>query len=337
MQFSALQLAWMHELGIDKPWIPGGSSPAVIKTAAKSAAGHAPSRTQSNTQSHTQSNTPSTAAIHASRPSADDESQTQAPQAVAHSSGAGSFVQAGELASARMGTARTRADSSQRPPSSQRLSAGAYSGVKKPVEVSAEPPLDTVTAAAQAATLEALAATVSQCNACSLCKERAQVVMGQGVMQPAIMVIGEAPGDPEDRQGLPFVGTTGILLDNMLSAIGSSRATDVYMTNSVKCRPPSNRNPRPAEIAACRPFLMRQIELVRPFSILALGRFAAQTLLGGEAQLAEMRDKPFSINHAGLDIPVVVSFHPGHLLHHPSDKAHSWRDLQRARVISKGL
>jgi DNA polymerase len=197
--------------------------------------------------------------------------------------------------------------------------------------------MDSVTAAAQAASLEALAVTVSQCNACGLCTEREQVVLGQGVMQPAIMVIGEGPGDQEDRQGLPFVGTTGVLLDNMLLSIGSSRQSDVYMTNIVKCRPPSNRNPRPAEIAACRPFLLRQIELVRPFSILAVGRFAAQTLVGGEALLEDMRDKPFSISHAGLNIPVVVSYHPGHLLRHPSDKAAAWRDLQRARALGKGL
>jgi DNA polymerase len=156
-------------------------------------------------------------------------------------------------------------------------------------------------------------------------------------MQPAIMVIGEGPGDQEDRQGQPFVGSTGMLLDNMLASIGSSRETDVYMTNVVKCRPTGNRNPRPAEIAACRPFLLRQIELVRPFSILALGRFAAQTLVGGEAQLTEMREQAFALEHAGSNIPVVVSYHPAYLLRRPVDKAAAWRDLQRARVISKGL
>ncbi len=292
LQFSALQLAWMQELGIDKPWIPGGSAPAVAKPAA----------------------TPSA---------------TASPVAE-------SFVQAGALARAQVGAGVPNSATSPSGPS-QRLATGSSSGTKKEAEAPAEQPLDTVAAAAQAATLEALAATIAQCNACGLCKEREQVVVGQGVMQPAIMVIGEGPGDQEDRQGLPFVGRSGMLLDNMLSSIGSSRGTDVYAANIVKCRPPGNRNPRPAEIAACRPFLMRQIELVRPFSILALGRFAAQTLLGGEAQLAEMRDQPFALEHAGVKIPVVVSYHPAYLLRRPADKAAAWRDLQRARLISKGL
>ncbi len=297
MQFSALQLAWMQELGIDKPWIPGGAAPAVIQPQARVAVNPAPDVAQ--------------------RP--------PTPQPAAGSLGAGSFVQAGAIAHAQLGGA------------AQRSATANASSTKKSSDVAAEKPLDTVAAAAQAATLEELAATIAQCNACGLCKEREQVVVGQGVMQPAIMVVGEGPGDQEDRQGLPFVGRSGMLLDNMLSSIGSSRTTDVYAANIVKCRPPGNRNPRPAEITACRPFLMRQIELVRPFSILALGRFAAQTLLGAEAQLTEMRDKPYSVEQAGLNIPVVVSYHPAYLLRRPADKAAAWRDLQRARLISKGL
>lgn len=262
MQFSALQLAWMQELGIDKPWIPGGTTPTANQPA---------------------------------------------------------------VTAAKMPPVFT-----------QRSATGSASGTQKSTDTANGPQLDTDAAAAQATTLEALAAAIAQCSACGLCQERQQVVVGQGVMQPAIMVIGEGPGDQEDRQGLPFVGRSGLLLDNMLSSIGRGRNTDVYAANIVKCRPPGNRNPRPNEIAACRPFLMRQIELVRPFSILALGRFAALTLLGGEAQLAEMREKPFAIEHAGLSIPVVVSYHPAYLLSRPSDKAAAWRDLQRARLISQG-
>ena len=319
MQFSALQLAWMQELGIDKPWIPGGSSPAVVNATARSAASASPAAAPSTSAS----TTPGTVK--------GGEKSSLASQNPAESSGVSTFIQAGDLVRAGMGGARASSGSSQRP------RPGLPSGTNKSAERPAEQLLDTVTAAAQASTLEALAVTVAACNACGLCKEREQIVLGQGVMQPAIMVIGEGPGDQEDRQGLPFVGTTGVLLDNMLSSIGSSRQSDVYMANVVKCRPPSNRNPRPAEIAACRPFLLRQIELVRPFSILAVGRFAAQTLVGGEAPVEEMRDKPFTISPAGLKIPVVVSYHPGHLLHHPSDKAAAWRDLQRARLLSKGL
>jgi DNA polymerase len=306
MQFSALQLAWMQELGIDKPWIPGGSAPAVTNTA------------------------PRLATLAATPLALDAEKSTHAAPPAAVVSESGTFVQAGGLARAQMGGGRAPSGASQR------ASTGTLSGAKKSADTPAELPLDTHAAAARADTLEALAATIAQCNGCGLCKEREQAVMGQGVMQPAIMVIGEGPGDQDDRQGLPFVGSTGVLLDNMLSAIGSSRTTDVYMANIVKCRPPGNRNPRPAEIAACRPFLMRQIELVKPFSILALGRFAAQTLVGGEAQLAEMREQPFAMDHAGVKIPVVVSYHPAYLLRRPSDKAAAWRDLQRARVISKG-
>jgi DNA polymerase len=303
MQFSALQLAWMQELGIDKPWIPGAATPKVI---------------------------PSAAAV-ATSPLPDAGANTRAPQSAAQASDAGTFVQAGMLARGQVAAA------TMPPGVMQRSATGSSSSTQKSTDTPNEPLLDTVAAAAQATTLASLAATIAQCNACGLCKEREQVVVGQGVMQPAIMVIGEGPGDQEDRQGLPFVGRSGMLLDNMLSSIGSSRTTDVYAANIVKCRPPGNRNPRPNEIASCRPFLMRQIELVRPFSILALGRFAAQTLLGGEAQLAEMREQPFAIEHAGLNIPVVVSYHPAYLLRRPSDKAAAWRDLQRARAISKGL
>jgi DNA polymerase len=319
MHFSALQLAWMQELGIDKPWIPSASPVAITNTAARSATSAKPDAA------------PSGAARITSKPVKDGGKSSLAPQNSAESSGVNTFIQAGDLARLRMDV--TSAPSG----SSQRFNAAPPSGTKKSAEMPADQLLDTVTAAAQASTLEALAVTVAACNACGLCKEREQVVLGQGVLQPAIMVIGEGPGDQEDRQGLPFVGTTGVLLDNMLLSIGSSRQSDVYMANIVKCRPPSNRNPRPAEIEACRPFLLRQIELVRPVSILALGRFAAQALVGGEAMVEEMRDQPFTISHAGLNIPVVVSYHPGYLVHHPSDKAAAWRDLQRARLLSKGL
>jgi DNA polymerase len=195
--------------------------------------------------------------------------------------------------------------------------------------------VDTVKLAALATDLESLSATIAACQGCGLCKEREQVVIGQGVLRPAIMVIGEAPGDQEDRQGVPFVGRSGMLLDNMLSAIGSSRDKDVYTANIIKCRPPGNRNPRPEEIAACRPFLMRQIELVRPFSILALGRFAAHTLVGGEVPLAEMRQQAYTLRNAGVNIPMVISYHPAYLLRRPADKAAAWQDLQQIKAIAR--
>ncbi len=201
--------------------------------------------------------------------------------------------------------------------------------------VTAHQSVDTLQRAQAASNLDMLSAAIASCEACGLCKEREQVVVGQGVLRPAIMVIGEGPGDQEDRQGVPFVGRSGMLLDNMLSAIGSSRTQDVYVANIIKCRPPGNRNPRPEEIAACRPYLMRQIELVQPFSILALGRFAAHTLLGGDVPLAEMRQGAYTLRHAGQNIPVVVSYHPAYLLRRPADKAAAWQDLQQIKSIAR--
>lgn len=307
MQFSALQLAWMQELGIEKPWLPVSAPAAKLKSVK-----------------------PATSDAHSALPVVGQAEAARVPSpATEPVSGKNTFVQVGTLARAQRGD-----------PVASVRSAGGTASAKKSSGQSGEPSveklLDTAVAARQATTLEELAATIAQCNACGLCKEREQVVVGQGVMQPALMVIGEGPGDQEDRQGLPFVGRSGMLLDNMLAAIGSSRSSDVYAANIIKCRPPGNRNPRPDEIAACRPFLMRQIELVRPFSILALGRFAAHTLLGGDAQLAQMREQPFTLDHAGMHIPVVVSYHPAYLLRRPADKAAAWQDLQRARLISKG-
>ena len=123
--------------------------------------------------------------------------------------------------------------------------------------------------------LDDLAQQISSCQACNLCQARQQVVVGAGVMQPAIMIVGEAPGEQEDRQGLPFVGKSGELLDSMLAAIGRHRDRDVYITNVVKCRPPANRAPRVEEVAACLPFLLAQIKAIQPKIILAMGRSAA--------------------------------------------------------------
>ena len=177
-------------------------------------------------------------------------------------------------------------------------------------------------------TLEALAAAGAQCVACSLCHEREHVVVGEGSPQPEVMIIGEAPGDQEDRQGKPFVGKSGKLLDNMLHAIGRDRGEKVYMTNAIKCRPPGNRNPKPKEVAACRPFLERQIELLRPKQILLLGQSAVSAVLGDEQSLRTSRGKPVDYAPKGQSIPVVVAYHPAYLLRRPEEKAVAWRDLQ---------
>jgi DNA polymerase len=183
------------------------------------------------------------------------------------------------------------------------------------------------------ADLETLREMVTGCEACGLCRGRRKAVFGMGAAAPRWMVVGEAPGEQEDRQGLPFVGRSGQLLDAMLAAVGMSRQNDVFIGNVIKCRPPGNRNPTPEEIAACSPYLMRQIELLKPERILVLGRFAAQTLLGTDATIGSLRGRVHTVRAGGRDIPVVVSYHPAYLLRSPSEKARSWQDLRLAATL----
>jgi DNA polymerase len=170
---------------------------------------------------------------------------------------------------------------------------------------------------------------IAHCQACGLCQGRRQAVPGMGPQRARWMVVGEAPGEQEDKQGLPFVGPAGQLLDAMLAAMGLTREADVYIANVIKCRPPHNRNPDPAEVAQCQPYLRRQIELVQPDLILALGKFAAQTLLAGvvpdvdKLPLGKLRGQVHQVHGT----PVVVSYHPAYLLRSPLDKAKTWFDL----------
>ncbi|WP_235938995.1 uracil-DNA glycosylase [Schauerella aestuarii] len=187
---------------------------------------------------------------------------------------------------------------------------------------------DSPIAQADAATLQA---QVEACTACGLCESRRHAVYGAGATQAKWMVVGEAPGEQEDREGLPFVGRSGQLLDAMLRAVGMSRNDDVFIANVIKCRPPGNRNPKPEEIAACSPYLMRQIALVQPAGLLVLGRFAAQVLLGTDSAIAQLRGKVHAFKgEDGREIPVVVSYHPAYLLRSPAEKARAWQDLQLA-------
>jgi len=140
------------------------------------------------------------------------------------------------------------------------------------------------------------------------------------------MLVGEAPGAEEDRVGEPFVGQAGKLLDNMLAAVGLRRGHNVYIGNVIKCRPPGNRNPEPAEVAACAPYLVRQIALIQPKLIVALGRFAAQTLLDTDATIASLRGSV----HRYAGVPLVVTYHPAYLLRNLPDKAKAWADLRFA-------
>lgn len=186
------------------------------------------------------------------------------------------------------------------------------------------------------ADLESVHTAVRECRACGLCEHRKQAVPGVGHAHAEWMVVGEAPGEQEDERGEPFVGASGQLLDEMLAVLGRSRKPgaaqqQVFITNTVKCRPPGNRNPAPEELAACGGFLQAQIELVKPRMILALGRFAAQSLLREESPVGRLRGRVHAL--AG-GTPVVVSYHPSYLLRQPLEKARAWEDLCLAMDVA---
>ncbi len=177
-----------------------------------------------------------------------------------------------------------------------------------------------------------LKAKVAGCTDCKLRAGCRQTVFGVGDEKADWMLVGEAPGSEEDRLGEPFVGQAGKLLDNMLAAIALSRHNNVYIANVLKCRPPGNRNPEPDEVAKCSPHLLRQIELVEPKLIVAMGRFAAQALLGTDATIASLRGKV----HRYAGVPLVVTYHPAYLLRNLPDKAKAWADLLfAAKTIEK--
>ena len=195
-------------------------------------------------------------------------------------------------------------------------------------EASVRPPLGRV------GTLEwdALGQAVAECRACGLCEGRTHAVFGVGDLQPDWMVIGESPGENEDLQGEPFLGDHGKLLDNMLAAVGARRGKGLYIANLLKCRSPGNRNPLPEEIAQCEPFLRRQVELLRPKVILAMGRFAVQTLLQTTEPVGKLRGRV----HRYHGVPLVVTFHPAYLLRNLPDKAKAWADLCLAQEVTRG-
>jgi DNA polymerase len=194
-----------------------------------------------------------------------------------------------------------------------------------------------------------LRAAVAACEACKLCSSgRRQTVFGVGHLHAHWMIVGEAPGEQEDIQGEPFVGKSGQLLDNMLKTLGLSRretpppggegspsdpARQVYIANTLKCRPPGNRNPEPDELAQCEPFLVRQIALVKPKIILAMGRFAVQALLRSTEPVGRLRGRV----HRYQGVPLIVTYHPAYLLRNPEDKARAWDDLCLAAETAAAL
>ena len=178
---------------------------------------------------------------------------------------------------------------------------------------------------------EQLSRTVADCASCNLHAGRTQAVFGVGNRDANWLIIGEAPGQEEDRRGEPFVGRAGQLLNAMLEALGLRRE-EVYIANILKCRPPKNRDPRPQEVVCCEPYLKRQIELIKPKIILAVGRIAAQNLLKIDTPIGRMRGHQYVYGDSG--IPVVVTYHPAYLLRSPRDKRKAWQDLLMAKHIS---
>jgi DNA polymerase len=171
------------------------------------------------------------------------------------------------------------------------------------------------------------AADVDACTACGLCRTRNKSVPGVGDTNAEWLFVGEAPGAEEDARGEPFVGQAGRLLDNMLAALGIARGRNVYIANVLKCRPPNNRAPEPSESDACRPYLERQVELIRPKLIVALGKSAASLLLNTDATIASLRGRV----HQYRGVPLIVTYHPAYLLRNLPDKAKAWEDMLLAR------
>jgi DNA polymerase len=184
-------------------------------------------------------------------------------------------------------------------------------------------------AAAAADTYDQLRSGALGCTLCGLAEGRTQVVFSDGVPDARVVVVGEAPGANEDRTGLPFVGAAGKLLDLMLASVDLSRERNAYICNVLKCRPPGNRNPLPAEIEACAPYLRRQIELVSPEVLLAVGSFAAQWLTGSQKPLGKIRGEV----HSYQGVPVVVTYHPAALLRNRGWTRAAWDDLQLLRDV----
>jgi len=203
---------------------------------------------------------------------------------------------------------------------------------REPVPDGGHPSTNAADDSARSARIAALAwddfaADVDACTACGLCRTRNKSVPGVGDINAEWLFIGEAPGAEEDAKGEPFVGQAGRRLDNMLAALGLARGRNVYIANVLKCRPPNNRTPEPRESDACRPYLERQVGLIRPKLIVALGKSAASQLLGTDATIASLRGRV----HRFRGVPLIVTYHPAYLLRNLPDKAKAWEDMLLAR------
>ncbi len=206
--------------------------------------------------------------------------------------------------------------------STERLAAPGGSGAPPAPSGAIEP----AALAVRVARLAEISGQVAVCRLCRLCETRNRTVFGAGDAATDLLFIGEGPGAEEDKQGLPFVGRAGELLNKIIQAIGKTRE-QVYIANIVKCRPPGNRDPQPDEVAACRPYLAEQIGLIQPAVIVALGRIAAQTLLGNDTPIGRLRGRWYTV----LGVPTMVTYHPAALLRNPALKRPTWEDMQQVR------
>ena len=327
-----LQRIWLREIGMERLWLRPApvvtAPPATIPVASASA----------DIASAATPQAPVSAAVLPAQPSAPVVvAKATAPAGAAAAAAAPAAAAAAAAAAGVEPTAQVIVPTGRAtgrptiPASILNRSGPPPRPVPKTVEDEAvEAPRVPVAEAVKNATLDELREQVVACTACGLCQGRRLAVFGQGATPTRWLVVGEAPGEQEDRQGHPFVGRSGQLLDAMLAAVGMSRDTDVFITNVIKCRPPGNRNPKPEEIASCSPYLMRQIALLKPERILVLGRFAAQTLLGTDATIGSLRGRVHQLKTDDGEIPLIVSYHPAYLLRSPSEKARAWQDLKLA-------
>lgn len=339
-----LQRIWLREIGMERLWLrpaPAAPRPAVAPPALGAQPGAAALNSASNPALEPgapQGSNPGLISVPS--PAAAPISNAPGGQGLAASDAAGGMVaDAAAQAAASPNPERAPARSGERANGRPGIPASILNRTGPPPrpapkvvdEETVESVRVPVAEAVKNANLDELREQVLACSACGLCQGRRHAVFGHGATPTRWLVVGEAPGEQEDRQGHPFVGRSGQLLDAMLAAVGMSRDTDVFITNVIKCRPPGNRNPKPEEIESCSPYLMRQIALLKPERILVLGRFAAQTLLGTDATIGSLRGRVHTLKtDQGVDIPVIVSYHPAYLLRSPSEKARAWQDLKLA-------
>ncbi|HEY4801689.1 MAG TPA: uracil-DNA glycosylase family protein [Paraburkholderia sp.] len=308
----------LEELGLAPRWVRKGVQGVVAEHAVRGdeVTASVPARTVQTEPTHAQAARPVVTPLPA---------ETRVGQAEAARS-----EQVERVAQPESPLARPASLSSDEPPPLTEDDFGWFDSVAAPAAPHDTAPSRASGAArSEVATLDwdSLAERVASCTQCRLCEKRTNTVFGVGDREADWMLIGEAPGENEDRLGEPFVGQAGKLLDNMLHALSLARGENVYIANVIKCRPPGNRNPEPDEVARCEPYLQRQVALVKPKIIVALGRFAAQSLLKTDGSIASLRGRV----HEYEGVPVIVTYHPAYLLRSLHDKAKAWADLCLAR------